>query len=374
MRVKILFLTHSLGGGGAERVLVNLVNHMDKTKFDITVKTLFSDGVNRKMLSDDVKYECRHAPCFHGITYLYKLIPSTILYKYFVGNEHYDIIVAYMHGIPTKVVCGCKDKSVKKVSWLHYGNPKESSFFDCWMSKKKSIRDYASLSAIVGVSQSVTEAFQKYTEIVHNTIVLYNTNDTNRILEMAKEKPAFPFEKSIRTLCSAGRLETQKGYDRLIKAAKKLHDEGLSFKIIILGDGSQKTALAEQINEADASSYIQLLGFCENPYSIMAASDAFISSSREEGLATVLTEALTLGLPIVSTDVSGAKEVLGNNNEYGLVVENSEKGIYNGLKEILTNQNLMERYRKTAKVRAKQFDTEHTVQKTEEFFEGLMKN
>ena len=104
----------------------------------------------------------------------------------------------------------------------------------------------------------------------------------------------------------------------------------------------------------------------------MAHSSAYILSSRSEGLATVLTEALTLGMPIISTDVSGAKEVLGEKNEYGLVVDNSKDGIYQGMKEFLTNQSIIKEFREKAFERAKFFNAENTVLKVERFFEGLL--
>ena len=53
--IKILFLINTLGGGGAERVLVNLVNSMDKTKFDITIETMFADGINKEFLTSDIR-------------------------------------------------------------------------------------------------------------------------------------------------------------------------------------------------------------------------------------------------------------------------------------------------------------------------------
>lgn len=371
--IKILFIINALGGGGAERVMVNLINNMDKNKFDITVGTMFADGVNRDMICDDVKCYCKNKLGIKGLSNIIKFIPSNVLYKYYVGKEKYDIVVAYMHGAPTKVVAGCNNKDIKTVTWLHYGNPKESSFFSFWNDQKKAFDAYASLDAIVGVSKSVTVAFSEYTDINEKLYTLYNTNDTQRIVDMSREPCDFKENESYPVIVTAGRLTNQKGFDRLISAAKRLWNEGLRFKIKILGDGPEKKNLIETIKNCSAEEYVEMLGFCENPYNIMINSDLYISSSREEGLATVLTEALTLGLPVVSTDVSGAKEVLGENNEYGLVVENSKTGVYEGLKKLLTDSELMEKYRKTAKERAEEFDTAHTVAKTEEFFESLVK-
>lgn len=370
--IKILFLINTLGGGGAERVLVNLVNSMDKTVFDITVVTMFADGVNRKFLAPEIHFLHRNKLHIRGISKLIPFIPSDLLYRYYIGSDDYDIVVAYMHGAPTKVVAGCRNRNCKKVAWLHYGDPEKGSFFNYWFNRKTAIQAYASMDAIVGVSNSVTKAFENYTGIRNSTLTLYNTNDTERVIRMA----SVPFTESMRKnhpiICTSGRLMRQKGFDRLIFAASKLRREDYKFHVLIMGSGPQETELTRLITECDAKDYIHLLGFCENPYNIMASSDLYISSSREEGLATVLTEALTLGLPVISTDVSGAKEVLGENCEYGLVVDNSTDGIYQGLKDYLDNPNNFESYKRTAKERAMRFSTQNTVHATEEFFKKML--
>lgn len=371
--IKILFLINTLGGGGAERVMVNLINNMDKSKFNITVGTMFADGINKDLLCEDVKYYCKNKLGIRGLSNIVKYIPSSLLYKYYVGKEKYDIVVAYMHGAPTKVVSGCPNKKTKIVTWLHNGNPDKGSFFDFWFNEAAAIKSYASLDAVVGVSDSVTGAFSEYTGI-KNTFTIYNTNDTKRILDMSKLPCDMDIKNTYPIVCSSGRLSNEKGFDRLINITSQLWREGLRFNLKILGEGPERNNLEYLIHKNNAEDFIELLGFCENPYSIMANSDIYILSSRTEGLATVITEALTLGLPVLSTEVSGSKEVLGYNNEYGMIVENSEEGIYQGLKRFLNDKELVEMYRGVAKARAVLFNTEYTVLKTEAFFENLLKN
>ena len=370
--IKILFLINTLGGGGAERVLVNLVNNMDKSAFEITVVTMFADGVNRKLLVPEIHFLHRNKLHIRGISKLIPFIPPDLLYRYYIGSDDYDIVVAYMHGAPTKAVAGCSNRTSKKVAWLHYGDPEKGSFFNYWFNRKTAIQAYASMDAIVGVSNSVTKAFENYTGIRNITLTLYNTNDTERIIRMASMPLTESMRKDHPIICTSGRLTRQKGFDRLILAVSKLRREDYKFQIFIMGSGSEETKLKKLIVENGVKECVNLLGFCENPYNIMASSDLYISSSREEGLATVLTEALTLGLPVISTDVSGAKEVLGEQNEYGLVVDNSTEGIYWGLKDYLDNPNKFESYKETAKERARIFSTQNTVHATEEFFKNLL--
>lgn len=114
MKIKVLFLLENLGGGGAEKVLPNLLRHLDRSKFEITVLTFFTDGINHKRLPEDITYISRKALHFRGITYLLKFLTPEFLYKHYVkrviSSDDFDVVVAYMNGLPTKVAAGAKGK------------------------------------------------------------------------------------------------------------------------------------------------------------------------------------------------------------------------------------------------------------------------
>ena len=115
---KVLFLIPNLAHGGAEKVLVNLANNMDKTKFDVTVQTLFDVGVNRQYLNSDVKYIGGFKRMPRGNTYVMKLFSPEKLYKHFI-RDNYDIIVSYLEGPTARIVSGCTNPNTKLVSWIH---------------------------------------------------------------------------------------------------------------------------------------------------------------------------------------------------------------------------------------------------------------
>ena len=96
-KIKILFLIHDLMHGGAEKVLLNLVNNMDHEKFDITVQTLFDVGVNKQFLSDKVHYKTCYKKMFRGNTKYFKLFSPEKLYRKYIKDD-YDILVAYLEG------------------------------------------------------------------------------------------------------------------------------------------------------------------------------------------------------------------------------------------------------------------------------------
>lgn len=369
--IKILFLINTLGGGGAERVLVNLVNNMDTSVFDITVETMFGEGVNADLLNKNIRRIAKNDPCPPGIAYIFRFMSEKALYKHFIGNEHYDILVAYMHGAPVKVIAGCNDPDVKKIAWLHNGDPETGTFFRFWSKRSDAFKAYAGCDAVVGVSQSVADAFSAYTGIKENIRVVYNTNDAAKITEAAKEPVDIPFDPDSLNVVSVGRLGKEKGYERLFAVCEKIRSEGFPVTVSIIGAGSEEEALRRLIAENNAVDHFRLIGFRSKPYAYVAKADVFVCSSYTEGLSTAVTEAVILGVPVVSTDVSGAKEILGENNEYGIVTENSENGLYTGIKEMLSDPDKRRHYAEKAKERAAFFATEKTVNEAQELFEEL---
>lgn len=155
---KILFLIHDLGQGGAEKVLVNLVNHMDNSKFDITVMTLFDCGENRQFLSPKIKYKTWCKKMIPGNSHLMKLLSPERLHNIIV-KEKYDIEVAYLEGPCARIISGCTDSSVKLISWIHIEQRTTEkaaiSFRSIWEAREC----YEKFHKIICVSQTVKEDF-----------------------------------------------------------------------------------------------------------------------------------------------------------------------------------------------------------------------
>lgn len=372
---KVLFLINNLAHGGAERVLVNLANNMDKTKFDITVQTLFDEGVNKQFLNSSVHYRSSLKKSFKGNSIVIKMLPPCLLYKFFI-KEDYDVVVAYLEGSCTRILSGCKNKNTKKVTWVHIELNQPKLFKSSFWTMRGVRKAYNSYDKIVCVAQTVKDAFVNNSGVNSDTLeVLYNTNQTDRILTLSREPiEDMQFKNDIPNICSVAKIIPTKGYDRLLNVHKKLLDEGYKHRIYLIGIGEQIDELKQTAAEKGVAGSFVLLGFKENPYKYMKACDAYVCSSRREGFSTAVTEALVLGLPTVSTNCSGAVELLGENNDYGLVVDNSEEGIYEGMKKMLSNTDTLLHYKKLAEERGKAFKTDKTVRAVEDMLENLFNN
>ena len=128
-----------------------------------------------------------------------------------------------------------------------------------------------------------------------------------------------------------------------------------------LGVGPLRDELERYRVENHLEGKITLLGYQTNPYKYVAKCDLFVCASYAEGFSTAATEALIVGTPVCTVEVSGMKEMLGENNEYGLVVKNNEEALYQGIKKLLDAPELLKHYKKKAKERGKMFSTEKTV-------------
>ncbi len=367
---RVLFLIHDLGSGGAEKVLVNLVNNMNSKKFDITVLAVFGGGVNEQFLKPHIKYKTIFPKEFPGNSHLMKLLTPKHLHKWFV-KEEYDIEISYLEGPSARIISGCPSEQTKLVSWIHSVQGSAKQLSASFRSFKEAENCYNRYDNTVCVSQFIKEDFTKILNFKKSCCVLYNTNETNAITDMAVEAvESFPKENCF-NIVSVGTLKEVKGYMRLLGIIKRLRDEGKKIHLYILGVGPMREEMEQYISQNNLSEYVTLLGYQTNPYKFVSRCDLFVCSSFSEGFSTAATESLIVGTPVCTVEVSGMKEMLGDNNEYGVVTENNENALYEGIKLLLENPQMLSDYKIKAIERAKRFSTEETVNAVEQMLLSL---
>ena len=362
--IKVLFMIHDLGQGGAEKVLINLVNNMDRTKFDISVIALFGGGINEQFLRPEIHYRVIFPKMIPGNSHIMKLFAPRQLHKWFV-KEEYDIEISYLEGPAARIISGCENKKTKLMSWVHCTMNSKSDVAESFRNIEEAENCYNVMNKMLFVSEGVRKAFLENCGYKGNTDVLYNTVESNKIIKMSKEDVNEIFNEKI-GLIAVGSLKPVKGFDRLLKVVKKLHDEDYPIHLYILGVGPQRKELEQFIQDNFLSEIVSLLGYKTNPYKYVAKCSLFVCSSLSEGFSTAVTESLIVGTPVCTVDVSGMRELLGNNNEYGIVTENDENALYKGIKSLLDDRGLLEHYRQQAKYRGNKFETRSTVTAVEE--------
>jgi len=361
---KILFLIHDLGQGGAEKVLVNLVNQLDRTKFDIYVTALFGGGVNEQFLAPDIHFRTVFPRNIPGNSRWMKLFTPSQLHCLIV-REPYDIEVAYLEGPSARVISGCHNSDAKLLSWIH-STTTEKSISKSFRSGAEATKCYRSFDRIVCVSEGVKRSFSEISGIQDHCVVLHNTMDSSGILTMAgKSNLAFSMDGGVR-LVSVGSLKNGKGFERLLRIMKRLRDESYPVNLYILGKGPLRSPLEEYVAQSGLEGAVTFLGYQTNPYKYVARCDLFVCASFAEGFSTAAMEALILGVPVCTVEVSGMKEMLGEHNEYGIVTENSEEALYEGIKSLLDDPSLLAHYREKAEERGKMYRSEESVRAVED--------
>ena len=371
-KTKILFLIPTLGHGGAERVLINLVNHMDQDRFDITLQTMFDVGIYQSHIREGIRYIGGHKWYFRGNTLAMKLFSPKTLYKHFI-KEEYDIIVSYLEGPCARVVSGCTNLNTKLVAWIHIEQNSLEYASKTFRSENEAIACYSRFNKIVCVSETIKEDFKTIFNWSKEIDIIYNTVESETIKAKADETiDDIVFKQDEINLISVAKLMKTKGYDRLVNITKRLKADGFPIHTYIVGKGEEQAALEKQIAENGIQDNWTFVVFKSNPNKYVKAADLYVCSSRREGFSTAVTEALIVGTPVVSTNCSGAYELLGYHNEYGIVTENDEDALYHGIKEMLTGDNITE-YKEKAKERGEKFNAQATVDCAENMFKEMVK-
>lgn len=370
MAVKILFFIENLSGGGAEKVLCDLVNAMDQSKFDITVQTLWRADAG-KYLKPGIRYRWCYSKETGFTNFRSRLEAGAgLLYPLHIRDD-YDVEVAYLEFGSTKVLSHSTNKKAKKIAWVHSdlvqklnGKPE---------MLQKIAAQYAAYDRIVCVSQTARDSFVRLFQREQDAVVLYNTVDDEAIREKAKLAPAVPFRKRRLTMAAVGRLSAEKQFDLLLRVHKRLLDDGLSHDLWIVGEGDQRGKLEAYLSENGLSDSVTLFGFQSNPYPYMNAADLLVCSSRYEGFSTFVAEGLILGKPIVTTECSGMRELLGD-SAYGLITENSEAALLAGVRRLLSDSGERETYAARAAKRGCDISSQTTTTITEQFFLNILED
>lgn len=370
MKKKILFFHFDLGVGGAENVLINLLNNLDTKKYDITLLLLFNHGVRINDLAPHIKlkYVFNFKP-FRGISYVLKMFSPKLLHKWFV-KETYDIEIAYLEGNPTRIVGSCSNTKTKCYAWVHRAFFNKEDFLHVYQSDKEMLRTYKRMDGIAFVSETARDVFMKLSNIHKaNLKVVNNVLELGHIIESSKAEALIDNTAKV-NFCSVGRLTAQKNFSMLFKVLGALYNEGIKdWHLYLLGKGEEQELLKQLMNYYNLENNISMLGFDPNPHRYISKMDFFVCSSLYEGYSTAVTESIILHTPVITTDCSGMREIFGDSG-CGMIVENSEEGLLKGMRRMLTEPKLIKQMKQCAIERSKFFSKERCIKQFESFIES----
>ena len=363
MKKNVLFVIDEKMMGGVAVLLSDIINRINISKYNIDVLVLHNRGDYLDDLPKGVNI-IYGTKFFNTIDYTFKEVLNSKNIKKIISKmrvvflmktkligrriikerkkiltKKYDVEVAFKDGF-TAIFTAYGD-SLKKYHWLH----SDYSMYDCTGNYHSLFMEiFPKFDKIIAISKSVLERFKKKYN-VHNTEVIYNIVDQNKIVKMANQE-TINFDKNKINLISVGRIHEMKGYSRLIDVLSKLNKEKKLENVVtrLIGDGPEYNLVKNKIIENNLEDKVLLMGRMKNPFPYVKASDLFLMCSHYEPFGLVIIEALSCGIPVLSLDVASIKEIM--DSKYGMIFENSEDGLYEGILSIINNPKKLDVFKK----------------------------
>ncbi len=362
---KILFIMESLREGGAEKALLTLLKHFDYTQYHVSLCILFAEGIYWNEVPPQVKtiilYKKQNSFFRKSFRY-YKKYGSTLLLKYQIRRkieQHYDVIISFLEGRSLLFHNIIKKRAYKNITWVHCDLLNYHWTLRDLYNKESEIKYYSNMDKIVFVT---LQAMTNFTKIFHIEVpkeCIHNLINQKHIRELAEY---YSVQNSYLTVTAMGSLFKIKAFDRLIRVAKMFKDAQYPIQFQIIGKGEEELQLKELCDKLNVKDIVIFIGFKRNPYPYLKSSDVFISTSASEGFSLVLCEAMSLGIPVVSTMTAGAVELL-ENGKYGILTKHDDESIFESLKKLIDDIELREYYKKMSVVRANMFNISTTISK-----------
>ncbi len=357
----VLFVVDERKMGGVSILLRDILRFINIKKYNIDVMVLHNNGDYLDDLDKSINV-IYGSPFFEAVDYTLKevlksknvklilkkiylvfLLKTKLIGKKIIKerkkclSKKYDVEIAFKDGI-TAVFTAYGD-SLKKYHWLHT----DYKEFDPDIKYKSLFQEiFLKFDKIIAISNGVLREFLKKYQ-AKDTEVIYNLIDKEKIIKDSQAEK-ITYEKDKLNLISVGRIHPIKGYDRLIEVLHKLDLDKKLDKVVVrlIGSGPDDDKIKEMITNYKLEDKVKLLGKKKNPFPYVKASDCFLMTSRFESFGLVILESLILKVPVLALEVLSIHEIM--DKKYGMIVENSFEGLYNGILSIIENQDILKKY------------------------------
>lgn len=372
----ILFYIGTLEGGGAERVLIQLLTHLNRQKYRLFLTLNRPKGFFYDQVPGDVEVIDRSL-LYRNRRNLFK--------RYFglssiIRENKIELAMGFLPGANRSLLRSrfFTPGSIKMVI-NEQNNPAYISGTDRPLIKEKLEQAemafyYPKADGMVVASNGLKEYFMDAMNLHSNKIdVIYNMIDPagirNRAIEPA---PGFNFSDNRKIIVAAGRLTEQKAYDDMLEVFNKVNAE-VPARLMILGEGPDREKIEQKVQELSLEGNVIMPGFVENPFAYMSRADLYLSTSRWEGFHLTIAEAMACGtVPVVTDCDYGPREIITDGINGRLLPVGDIAGLSETIIELLRNRELRIRMSGEAKKRAEDFNTESIVHEYETFIDRIL--
>jgi glycosyltransferase involved in cell wall biosynthesis len=362
MKHRVLFILADLGPGGAQRVILRLLNHLRGDNIEYHLAIIRSQGLLRKEipghlpLHDLKARRVRYAP-LKILSLCRSLQPSVIVST--LGHLNVSLLMLKPF-LPRRTRLIVREANTPSVRLQHTSAP----FLYRFLYR----RTYPLADRVICNSdymrRDLVEGFSLPPVKIR---VISNPVDTVRIEEEIK-KVGSPYDQGNRNLVSVGRLHYQKGFDLLLRAFEKAAQRDPRLRLTLVGDGSELARLKKLAGRLSVGAKVVFAGHQDNPFPYMHCADLFISSSRWEGSPNTVLESLACGTPVLAFDCPGGTAEILREGENGWLVQ---QGDWQGLGQKITDVIDVKRKLKR-ELLPEQYKIENVIAMWEGMFADLM--
>ncbi|MDQ5853115.1 MAG: glycosyltransferase [Chloroflexota bacterium] len=355
-----MFFTTRLGGGGAERHLLRLINHLDRDRFRPSLVLARAGGSYEVALAPDVAVHFLNSGRVRSSTR--SMVQSMEPLRRRVEHEQPDILCSVLGIAHVVALLACRSSSGLIKNILSVQNPPSIEYQRSRNPVHRLIgllipRLYPRADQINALSRGVARDVIKMVPAVEGrTDVVYNAGFDGSVLEQARD-PLAAAERPNRgpLVLACGRLTKQKGFEFLLEAFVNVR-RGMSAQLWIIGEGEQRRMLEQMIERLGLTDCVRLLGFQPNPFKYMAAADAFVLPSIWEGFGNVIVEAMACGTPVIASNCRyGPAEIITDEMNGILVPPADPLALSQALIRVLSDSALRQHLSQNGQERSKDF-------------------
>lgn len=398
MKKKLLFVINTLSAAGAEMALLELLKRLSPDEYEIFLYVLMEQGELSDRLPEYVtllnknysqvsvlskegrKHMCRHiikamfcrgsilrrlpymTAGFFEMVKKHKIWPDKLLWRVISDGsprlkERYDAAVAYLEGGSTYYVADYVNAD-KKAAFIHI------DYTQAGYTRRLDKNCYAEFDAIFPIAETVRDKFlEVYPEYKEKTAVFHNMLNPEEIKRKSKLSGGFSDGYQGTRILSVGRLTWQKSYQSAVEAMRLLKEEGYLVRWYVLGEGSERQILEQQIAKAGLLEDFILVGAVENPYPYYVQADICVQATRFEGKSIAIQEAQILGCAIVASDNNSNREQITDGID-GFLCKLEPEDIKEKVKMLILDKEKREAFQRAAACKRISYEEDLILLKT----------